>query len=126
MQPRGSSDGRTVVAVTKHLESSNVGTARLRQAEAIVESDPGVLGGEPCIRGTRIPVYLIAALAHKHGAEVVLNTYPALTAARIALAIVYAQGHPAEDRPKTALPTAKGPTSKHRVSKARHRAQRQA
>lgn len=47
-----------------------------------VVSIPGIMGGEPCFEGTRIPASIIAQLIHPDGdmttAEVV-GVYPSLT-----------------------------------------------
>jgi uncharacterized protein (DUF433 family) len=53
---------------------------RLRRARAAVEVDPQIRGGEPVVRGTRIPVYMIANL-EKAGEtrDRILEDYPAAT-----------------------------------------------
>lgn len=108
-----------VVELAKHREKVNARMARLRQAEAMVESSHDVLSGMPCILGTRLPVHLVAALAGKHGAKVALTTYPTLTANQVDLAVMYAQAHPRRGRPATTLPKAKGPAQKRRVGKVK-------
>jgi uncharacterized protein (DUF433 family) len=62
-----------------------------------IESRPGVQGGEPCIKGTRIPVWVLAAL-HKQGdtAEEILEAYPNLSAAQVHAALSYYYEHRAE------------------------------
>jgi uncharacterized protein (DUF433 family) len=67
---------------------------RLRAAERMVVSTHGVMGGEPCIAGTRVPVYMISALAAEVGVEETLETYLFLGRERIELALVYAAAHP--------------------------------
>lgn len=52
------------------------------------------MGGEPCIAGTRVPVYMISALAAEIGVEETLETYPFLGREKIELALVYAAAHP--------------------------------
>jgi uncharacterized protein (DUF433 family) len=75
----------------------------LRNAIQIVSSDPTVRGGEPVIRGTRVPVYLIADLV-RQGAEVreILEDYPSLDAQMIEAALAYAQTSPKRGRPSKA------------------------
>jgi uncharacterized protein (DUF433 family) len=75
----------------------------LRKAIQIVSSDPTVRGGEPVIRGTRVPVYLIADLV-RQGAELreVLEDYPSLDAQMIQAALAYAQTNPKRGRPSKA------------------------
>jgi uncharacterized protein (DUF433 family) len=108
-----------VVELAKHREKVDARMARLRQAEAMVESSNEVLSGTPCILGTRLPVHLVAALAGKHGTKLTLTTYPTLTANQVDLAVMYAQAHPRRGRPATTLPKAKGPAQKRRVKKVK-------
>jgi len=74
----------------------------LRRAEEAVTSDPEVLGGEPCLKGTRMPVYLVAAMRAR-GIPVadMLKSYPSLTEALIGYAAIYAVAYPKRGRPAT-------------------------
>jgi len=59
-------------------------------AEWIV-SDPSILGGKPCIRGTRISVqFVLELLASGASPEDVRAAYPHLAADAIAAALEYA------------------------------------
>lgn len=59
---------------------------------ARIESDPRVLRGKPCIKGTRIPVAMILGyLAAGKKVEEILHEYPDLTAADIGSALEYAR-----------------------------------
>jgi uncharacterized protein (DUF433 family) len=94
----GSVGVRTEIAVSEVLEC----LARLRGARDLVASDPVVRGGEPVVRDTRIPVYLVADLVAKGtGREAILAAYPALTAASLDAAVLYAQLHPRRGRPRS-------------------------
>lgn len=75
---------------------------RLAAAKAMVESVPDILGGTPVIRGTRIPVHDVAALAARPGMtrERLLDAYPGLDAEKIELALLYAEANPARGRPR--------------------------
>lgn len=75
----------------------------LRNARSLVVSDPEIRGGEPIIRGTRVPVYLIADLM-KQGASVkeLLEDYPALTTQTLRSALAYTETHPRRGRPRKA------------------------
>lgn len=56
-----------------------------------IVSRPGVMGGKPCIAGTRVPVYLVLkALAAEGSFAGVREAYPALTDADIAAALDFA------------------------------------
>ena len=53
--------------------------------------DPEIHHGEPCIRGTRIPVAVVlGSLAEGLTPEAVLHEYPALTAEDIQACLAYA------------------------------------
>ena len=102
--------GCVVVDIVEHKTKVAQGQARLAEAEALVVSDPETMMGEPCITGTRVPVYMIGALAGEHGVDEAHATYPFLTRRQIELALVYVTAKPRRGRPKmTQLPEPKGP-----------------
>lgn len=74
---------------------------RLAKAVAMVESDPATLMGEPCIKGTRVPVYDIAALAGEVGIAETHETYPFLTVEQIELSMLFAGAYPRREPAKT-------------------------
>ena len=56
-----------------------------------ISSDSDICHGKPCIKGTRIPVYLIVSLiAEGENVENILKDYPSLTSEDIKSAIRYA------------------------------------
>ncbi len=56
-----------------------------------ISSDPDILHGKPCIKGTRIPVYLIVSLvAEGETVEDIIKDYPSLTPEDIKAAVKYA------------------------------------
>ncbi len=62
-----------------------------RNAEPRVEVRPGILGGKPVIRGTRIPVYMILDMASAGmGTKQILREYPQLKEEDVAAALEYA------------------------------------
>jgi len=78
----------------------------LSDHEETVVSDSAIMGGTPVIRGTRIPVRLVAEM-RRQGASVeeILAGYPSLTSVQIAFAELYAEVQPASAvRSKTRLP----------------------
>jgi uncharacterized protein (DUF433 family) len=86
-------DGFFVETQAKH--------AALMRARELVVEDPEILGGTPVIRGTRIPVYDIAAsIAAGHEVGRVKAAYPELDDERIELASLYAQANPPRGRPR--------------------------
>lgn len=80
---------------------------RLRAAQEIVVSDPEILRGTPVIRGTRVPVYDVAAsVASGVPMERILSGYPSLKRKQVELAALYVEANPQRGRPrqKTSLP----------------------
>jgi uncharacterized protein (DUF433 family) len=83
--------------------------ARLVQAREAVEVSRTVLSGSPVIRGTRVPVYDVAAsVAAGIPQERILAAYPSLDAEKIELASIYAQATPSRGRPRRAAGLPKG------------------
>jgi uncharacterized protein (DUF433 family) len=55
-----------------------------------ISSDPDILHGKPCIKGTRIPVYLIVSLiAEEVSINEIIKDYPTLTSEDIKAALKY-------------------------------------
>lgn len=91
---------------------------RLAAARDLVVTDPDVLGGTPVIRGTRIPVYDVAASVEAGvPADRILAAYPSLDVDSIELATIYAEANPARGRPRTSDELPKGAViiADHRV-----------
>src|SRR5262245_51630270 len=97
------------MTISSYTDRTSKGSKRLAQAEALVVSDREVLGGEPCLKGTRVPVYLIGELARAHGVPRTHEMYPFLTEEKIELAMLYVSEHPRKGRPRQMrrLPKAK-------------------
>jgi len=56
-----------------------------------ISSDPDICHGKPCIKGTRIPVYLIVSLvAEGESNESIIKDYPSITYDDIKVAMQYA------------------------------------
>jgi len=85
---------------------------QLIEAQRMVIEDPEILGGTPVIKGTRIPVHDVVSLVDSGTPmEEILEIYPRLKKAQVALASIYAKANPRRGRPKrrtfprrTALP----------------------
>lgn len=86
----------------------------LYRIQRLVTTDPEVRGGEPVVRGTRIPVHLLADLT-KQGAtrDELLEDYPALDAESLDAALLYAHLHPRRGRPKESPWRADAPAETH-------------
>jgi len=62
-----------------------------------IEKTPGVMGGDACVRQTRIPVWLLVSLRVQGASEAyLLEDYPTLTAADLVNAGLYAEAYPEE------------------------------
>jgi uncharacterized protein (DUF433 family) len=68
---------------------------RLEQVRAEVEEG----AGEPLIRGTTVPVHVIAGLASGETIEEILEDYPNLSRPQVEAAIEYAKAYPKPGRP---------------------------
>ena len=69
-------------------------------SEDLITRDPEILGGTPCIRGTRLNVYAIAArLTGKETAEDIVAENPWVTVEMVHAAVAYAKAHPQVEHP---------------------------
>ncbi|WP_244464280.1 DUF433 domain-containing protein [Bradyrhizobium japonicum] len=98
---------------------------KLTRARTAVTEDPEILGGTPVIKGTRVPVYDVAASA---AAGVPMRrlqeTYPSLTRELIELAILYAKATPPRGRPRQVRRTMATSPSRKVLRRRRHEASR--
>ncbi|HEU0013914.1 MAG TPA: DUF433 domain-containing protein [Longimicrobium sp.] len=71
----------------------------IRQAEAMVSVDPDVRAGEPVVRGTRVPVHMLADLVRQGASrEELAEDYPAVSEQALEAALLYARLHPRRGR----------------------------
>lgn len=71
-------------------------------------ADPEILSGTPVIKGTRGPVYDVAAsVAAGISIEEILSCYPSLNREQVEFAAFYAEAHPPREAPedRTAPPS---------------------
>lgn len=65
--------------------------ARTSEAAARIVSDPAVCEGEPCVRGTRVPVHVVLShLAAGETVDAVLANFPRLTRDDVQACLAYA------------------------------------
>ena len=86
--------GRTPFPTAKHLEVpfSTVLQCTLEHSKH-VSMDYGILGGAPCIAGTRIPVYMILDAIEFHGDLAgAIKSYPELSMEQVRDAVLFAAG----------------------------------
>jgi len=74
---------------------------RLNAARAQVVEDSEILSGTPVIKGTRVPVYDVAAsVAAGIPMERILSSYPSINREQVELASLFAEANPQRGRPK--------------------------
>ena len=94
-------DSNLSVDVRSMKDEVRRGLSRLAGARRMITADEAVLGGAPCIAGTRIPAHDIAEmLTNGDSAEMIRTAYPALTKAQIEAASLYARAYPRRGRPR--------------------------
>jgi len=70
-----------------------------RAKRKVIESRPGVLAGEPVVKGTRIPVRLIAELVRQGASRAKLRSEYDLTRDQIEAAVLFDRVTPRRGRP---------------------------
>jgi len=91
---------------------------RLSRARELVVEDSAILSGTPVIKGTRVPVYDVAAAAARGlTIEEIHEDYPSVDHEKIALAILYARATPQRGRPKSSPPSTRGTVSRKVVKR---------
>ncbi|WP_192800829.1 DUF433 domain-containing protein [Brucella tritici] len=83
----------------------------LAAARELVSASPDTLGGTPVIKGTRVPVYDVAAsVVADLPMERILETWPSLDAEKVRLAAIYAEANPLRGRPRVSADLPEGST----------------
>lgn len=93
--------GVVIVDVTEAQRDVKNKIRLLHEASDLVVADPKIRNGEPVVRGTRVPVYLLSDL-EKQGASPteILTDYPSVTKEGLQAALTYAKVHPRRGRPR--------------------------
>lgn len=87
--------GPVTVTLTEAVAQVRRRLAQILRAERYVSVRPDVRAGEPVIRGTRVPVHVLADLADQGAPrEELLEDYPAVTPEALDAALLYARLHP--------------------------------
>jgi uncharacterized protein (DUF433 family) len=92
-----------LVALDLHRAANEVATRHdvfERWKTERVMTTPDVLGGEPCIAGTRLPVRHVGELVNRGAAAELREDYPELTEDDLRLSAVYARAYPRIGRPR--------------------------
>ncbi len=94
-------DGKITVEVAGAFKAVTAGLKAYAATAALVHSGPEILGGEPCLKGTRVSVYLVHDLLTEAGLAEVKAALPQLSERQIAAADAYAQLNPRKGRPRS-------------------------
>lgn len=74
----------------------------------VITRDPQICGGQPIIRGTRVPLHtVLASLAEGDSIEDILEDFPTLTREQIVAVIAFAAASAQEDLPTPGVPSLK-------------------
>lgn len=99
--PRIIQDGFLTIDLAPFSESVNERLSRLNAARAQVSADDEILNGTPVIKGTRVPVYDVAAsVAAGVPMERILSAYPSVNREQVELAALFAEANPQRGRPR--------------------------
>lgn len=94
-------DGFLTYDLTTLAAETEERLAKLERARELVVEDPEILGGTPVIRGTRVPVYDVAAsLVAGLSVPEILEGYPSLDEEKVELAAIFAEATPQRGRPR--------------------------
>lgn len=107
--PRLSRQLSTVVdrldAVPQVLGVGRYGMKVMVTFEDSFERNPKIAGGQPVLRGTRVPLRtVLASLAEGASFEEVLKNFPTLTAEHLRAAVAFAASSAQEDLPVPSAP----------------------
>jgi uncharacterized protein (DUF433 family) len=91
--------GKIIVPVDLARAQVRAGLVRLQAAFNGTNADAAILGGEPCLKGTRISVYTIAELHNASGRDAVMDAYD-ITDQQLDAAIIVALAIPRRGRPR--------------------------
>ncbi len=76
--------------------------------DQIIVRDPAICGGQPVIKGTRVPLHtILASLADGDGIDDILRDYPSLSRRDIEAVIAFAANSAMEDLPTPGIPSMK-------------------
>lgn len=89
------------VDVMPYVQGAYLRAQAVDQADALVTSNPEVMGGVPVFAGTRVPVeFVLGSLAAGIDMVRLKASYPFLTEAHVQSAKVYDEVHPRRGRPR--------------------------
>jgi uncharacterized protein (DUF433 family) len=101
--PGGVTMGGLELNIEGDVEAVLERLSQVERARAFVVSDPEVRAGEPVVRDTRVPVFMLAELVEQGATrEELLEDYPALTPESLEAALLHVRLYPRRGRPRRA------------------------
>lgn len=91
-------DGKVTARVDVIRRNVAAGLKDYKAAVAQVHASDDILGGEPCLKGTRTSVYTLAGLMAECGATEVKRAYSWVSDAQLAACAVFAKANPLRGR----------------------------
>ena len=92
--------GCIMIFLGEPVRVAMAGLNKLNEAFRRIVKDPGVRGGIPVVRGTRISVHEVADALAVDGLETTLADFPALSREDVEASALYAKAHPRTGRPR--------------------------
>jgi len=100
-RPRTIQDEFLTIDLAPFWKGVDERTVRLNAARAQVIEDNEILSGTPVIKGTRVPVYDVAAsVAAGVPMEGILSSYSSINREQVELAALFAEANPQRGRPR--------------------------
>ncbi|GBU14961.1 hypothetical protein AwPolaro_03390 [Polaromonas sp.] len=91
------------IDVMPYVTSAIARTKEIDQADALVTTDPEIMGGAFVFAGSRVPIAMVLASVDAGvDWDRIRASYPCVTSAHLAAARVYAEVHPRRGRPRLA------------------------
>jgi len=102
-------DGFLTIDLLPFMKGASERLDDLAAAREMVTTSLDILGGTSVIRGTRVPVYDVAAsVVAGHSTGRILAAWPSLDAEKIRLATIYAEANPLRGRPRASADLPEG------------------
>ena len=110
-------DGKVSARIDTSRKGVTMGHKAYNTALTQVHTSDEIMGGEPCLKGTRISVYTLAGLLTEAGANEVKQAYPQVSDDQLAAAALYAKAHARKGRPKSVAARLEQPDIKPKRSR---------
>lgn len=96
---------RMTLDASAHFQDAAARLEKLEAARERIVSDRDIMGGTPCIAGTRVPArHLAAAVGAGLSVEAILADYPSIERKDVELADLWSRATPPQGRPRRIRP----------------------